>query len=652
MIERVHYQYYVMFNQTISEYQVFRNDEMPLSNKSGCASEDVFDYQPDMHNVSNPSRRSLRTSKRFVNLYIVTDNLRRQYLNNDRNLLYSSTINIATLVKDIYASYKNMEYPIQVDIGGIHHLPETATPYPWETKTDPTSVLFEFNLWATQNNKKQVGRTVMLITGMPLSGGVIGIAYMSTICSGGVAISESVVNDYGTAKTVAHELGHNLGMRHITNYVSGSSLGSASEIEDCRKQFYSIMSPVIYGTNYVWDRCSYEWFKLFNEGYPYGCTGSTCTFYPSMREGCLSTTQSECGNTVLNEGEECDCGNEEECDDPCCDPKTCRIIGQCSPNVHACCTTQCTVAPKIQTCREAKHEQCDRAETCDGVSRDCPKDVSYSYIPCQAPNFSKTKQLAGKCFKGDCLSHDIQCLNVNPAYGLNLQGSCIRGVNGTVACQKLFCQPATNAFCTVLYAPTLQYVKDGTSCGDDLICMNQQCVSIVPTTPSAPSSNMPTIRETKHPVKPFSRPTTTKRPTTVAPTLRPSLTKAPTPKPTRTKAPTSPPSLTKAPTPKPSRTKAPTLPPRLTKAPTPRPSRTKAPTLRPSLTKRPTPRPSRTKAPTLRPSLTKRPTPRPSRPSSSRTKRPTNRPWYCSEGFKKLYPSVKCEKEKRTIEYN
>ena len=32
----------------------------------------------------------------------------------------------------------------------------------------------------------------------------------------------------------------------------------------------------------------------------------------------------KCGNSIVEEGEECDCGDVEEC--PCCNPKTCKLL--------------------------------------------------------------------------------------------------------------------------------------------------------------------------------------------------------------------------------------------------------------------------------------------------------------------------------------
>lgn len=592
-IERVKYQYYLMYNRSKNEYEFLRNDELPVIDKSGCATMDA-DGNVTIEHVTHESARGLLTTRRFVNLYFVTDNLRRSYLNNDKNLLQSSTINIASLTKDVYTSFKSQDYPITVTVDGIMHLPDTEKPYPWEEQTEPAIILAIFDQFAIAQKIKKPGRVVILLTGTILSGNVIGIAYMSTACRGGVGVVESLYNDYAVAKTVAHEAGHTLGIRHINNYVRGSSLGTPESVMDCSKQYTSVMSPYILGTNYTWDSCSIEWFKLFNEGYPYGCTGGTCTFPSDMVPGCMLPTFSECGNTMLDPNEECDCGSEEECDDPCCDAKTCKLKGVCSPMMHECCTDQCTVQSSAKKCRESVDDTCDVPDYCNGVDRQCPKDKVNNYLSCTALDFTKKEKIPGKCYGGKCLSHEIQCRNVRPAYGYNIVSACIRGINGTAACKKLFCQPETNSFCTVVYTPTLEYVKDGTPCGDNMACFSQVCV---------PITTLPPVSKQDPIGSPVSKPTT-KRPTTHGPT---------------SKAPTKLQPLTKRPT---------------TKNPT-----TKSPTKPDPLTKRPTTNNPTTKKPTRLDPLTKRPT---SKSPTSNT--PTNRPWYCGDAFRKMYPKVNCNR--------
>ncbi|HPG35153.1 MAG TPA: hypothetical protein PLG63_02355, partial [bacterium] len=67
----------------------------------------------------------------------------------------------------------------------------------------------------------------------------------------------------------------------------------------------------------------------------------------------------ECGNGIVEPGEECE------------------------PSEGTCCTSECKLVVADTVCRE-KNGECDVAETCDGTSNDCPEDkyledVHFSY---------------------------------------------------------------------------------------------------------------------------------------------------------------------------------------------------------------------------------------------------------------------------------
>ena len=67
-----------------------------------------------------------------------------------------------------------------------------------------------------------------------------------------------------------------------------------------------------------------------------------------------------CGNGVVEEGEECDCGWEEDCNDPCCHPQ----------RLHH--------APFEIPCRLTENAVCSPSQ----VSNSHGSTFNYGYIPC------------------------------------------------------------------------------------------------------------------------------------------------------------------------------------------------------------------------------------------------------------------------------
>jgi len=222
-----------------------------------------------------------------VGVGIVTDNLRLRELGGDRGLLRTSTANIVMLVQDIMGDLPG-QYKVQVSLSGVVHL-ETKTPLPWEVPgLSPTDVLYAFADWAQDEKLLYKYNTVVLLTGQTLQGGTIGIASLSSYCRGGVGVVESLFSDPAIAKTVAHELGHTLGIRHSTSFLPGTAFDTPDKVSACSSQVYSVMYPYIVGTSYIWDSCSVTWFKMYIEGFPYGCLSGKCTFYGGYTPECFS----------------------------------------------------------------------------------------------------------------------------------------------------------------------------------------------------------------------------------------------------------------------------------------------------------------------------------------------------------------------------
>lgn len=118
--------------------------------------------------------------------------------------------------------------------------------------------------------------------------------------------------------------------------------------------------------------------------------------------GCfVEPQQAICGNREVEEGEECDCGWEEDCAEPCCwpmkirpargeKPCTLKFGKDCSPSQGPCCTGNCTL--KIgEKCRD--DNGCRHSQFCDGYTPTCPSSV-------HKPNKTICHEEQSVCFMG------------------------------------------------------------------------------------------------------------------------------------------------------------------------------------------------------------------------------------------------------------
>ncbi|XP_016051124.1 PREDICTED: disintegrin and metalloproteinase domain-containing protein 2 [Miniopterus natalensis] len=221
-----------------------------------------------------------------------------------------------------------------------------------------------------------------------------------------------------------------------------------------------------------------------------------------------------CGNKIVEEGEACDCGTPEECAEmpsSCCDAASCTIKPGNNCDTGLCCEN-CKFVSKGEECRAA-YDECDLAEYCNGSSDSCPEDLYvHNGMPCDQNQFL--------CFNGHCISERKQCMDTFGQGTLpgttecyqylnsmtDESGNCGSNASGykkcepkDVRCGKLVCKyEGENILqiqdATVIYSKlskdlcvSLEYkwdhpesskmwVKDGTSCGEQLICRDKQCI--------------------------------------------------------------------------------------------------------------------------------------------------------------------------------
>ncbi|XP_014254814.1 disintegrin and metalloproteinase domain-containing protein 10 isoform X1 [Cimex lectularius] len=207
-------------------------------------------------------------------------------------------------------------------------------------------------------------------------------------------------------------------------------------------------------------------------------------------KGCFTEPQAAiCGNGVVEVGEQCDCGWEEDCKEDCCYPQRrhpppdqppCHLTphSMCSPSQGPCCTAECDLKFGDK-CRD--DNGCRDSSYCDGRGPHCPPSINK-------PNKTVCND-EFVCFMGECTGSI--CL----AYGLE-SCQCIPGPDDpiTKACELCCKEPGENSPCissftwnSIPYDIPDMFSKPGTPCNDyNGYCdVFQKCREVDPSGPLA-----------------------------------------------------------------------------------------------------------------------------------------------------------------------
>ncbi|KAF4102350.1 disintegrin and metalloproteinase domain-containing protein 12 isoform X4 [Onychostoma macrolepis] len=447
-------------------------------------------------------KRDVQKTTKYVELIIVADNREFQKQGKDVEKVKQRLAEIANYVDKFYRVLN-----IRVALVGLEVWSDADK---CAVTQDPFTTLHEFLDWRKLKLLPQRPHdNAQLISGVYFQGTTIGMAPIMSMCtaeqSGGIVMDHSD-NPLGAAVTLAHELGHNFGMNHDTPE-RGCGCRMTVDRGGC------IMTP--------------------STGYPFPTVFSTCSkkdLVASLEKGvgmCLYNMPEvkmlyggqKCGNGYIEEGEECDCGEPEECLNPCCNATTCTLKGD-AVCAHGQCCEDCQLKPAGTPCRESSNS-CDLPEFCTGTNPHCPANV-YLHDGHACHNMD------GYCYNGICQTHEQQCITLwgpgaKPAPGICFErvnsagdpyGNCGKDSKGSFAkcqardarCGKIQCQGGanrpvigTNAVSIetniplqeggrILCRGTHVYLGDdmpdpglvlaGTKCAEGMICLNRQCQNV------------------------------------------------------------------------------------------------------------------------------------------------------------------------------
>nr|P0DM97.1 RecName: Full=Zinc metalloproteinase-disintegrin BA-5A; AltName: Full=Snake venom metalloproteinase; Short=SVMP; Flags: Precursor [Bitis arietans] len=286
---------------------------------------------------------------RYIKYFIVVDHRMVEKYNGNLRTIRRRIYQLVNILNEIYLPWNIRAPLVGIEFWNQRDLINVTSSAPY--------TLDLFGKWrASDLLNRKIHDYTHLLTAIVFVEQILGMAHIATMCHS--ELSVGLVQDYMPSEHVVaaimvHEMGHNLGISHDEKYCNCGA-------DSCIMYPQISIPPPVYFSN-----CSWEQYQNFLTIYKPDCT----LIRPSRTD---IVSPPVCGNDILEQGEECDCGSPEKCQDPCCDAASCKLHSWIECEFGECCD-QCRFKPAGTECRGIRSE-CDLPEYCTGQSVDCPID--------------------------------------------------------------------------------------------------------------------------------------------------------------------------------------------------------------------------------------------------------------------------------------
>ncbi|XP_028613554.1 disintegrin and metalloproteinase domain-containing protein 29 [Grammomys surdaster] len=471
------------------EHLVYKMDSNKTESRSASLMQDNITCQVELQKSGNLTLKQSSfegwwTHIRIVELVVVVDKSLYDHYEHNYTIMLSDLYSVISIVDTIYEVIGIKTLLVGLEI--------------WNKKNpilvdDVRKSLKLYCRWKASNFLHRLKHDTSHLFIHRHLRGLNGIASTSGICD--LKRSCAVVTFIDRtlnlrALGVAHHLGHNLGMSH--------------DDDTCKCSYSKCIMHMSSPPIPKFSNCSYNYF------WSYSIKNASCLMENMYTKDIFDMTH--CGNGVVEDNEQCDCGSLKKCASDMCCMSNCTLTTGSSCAFGLCCKN-CQFLPSGTLCRKSDN-LCDLPEWCNGTFHKCPDDVYVEDgIPCGVLAY---------CYEKRCNDRNEHCRQIFGRNAKTANGHCYREINtkgdrfghcglqgptyikcegndalcGRIQCDNVIEIPHMKNHSTIHFAVVKNVscwgtdyhpgtnltdigdVKDGTECELNHICIHRHCVHI------------------------------------------------------------------------------------------------------------------------------------------------------------------------------